>query len=766
MSLVKTVINPLRAGFVALTGNINDTFLATMRLNTADWGGIKNLWRAMNPGMLAATGLSLAAAFGVGYQIGTAISDAIVAGIEARRQAIIDSVSASTQAAIAVIKQSNSIRSAADAEAAAERTRQLIGIEEKTEKRLTDLSKKHIHGSDGFTGVRVRERGLDELEQAQLDDAKIKLLNLRKTLADLEDEQQRAASIAKTAAGDAQAAEQKRIAALVARLPELRALHEQQRFAALEAAKQVEALDVKIAGLQAKLAAVPAGAGKEETAQRLDLETQIAAATELRAKALEHVVKAQEKADAVAAKSDLYTLETQALQAEIAGEEQLARTLRRRIALLREIASTGDPAAAEARLAAQNALADRERQRAADAVRLDGQLNALADERAAIESNRFLTEAEKHARIIPLLEEENRLIAERTALLAGDTSPDASRETRSLGERAAGNTADAAQAQPLSLSQELAAGAASAADQLGSSAHMAAQAWGQAADSIRTSMGSALADMIWQTGFTKEALKKFGMSMVENFVQIGAQMVADWIFKHTVMAAWSALFRTKEVAQTAATEASKTGLTTAGEVARTSVKATSEVAKTAIVTASETTQTEVSVANSATRTAANTTEGMGWLAKAAVQAMNAVASIPYVGPILAIAAAAAIIGAGIKLLTGGFRKGGYTGDGPADEVAGPVHRGEYVIPASQVAAIGLENIPSMLAGGLSSALPQNSGDAPASSSRSHGAAGNQPIAISVWDNRRSAGQWLRRQSGRRLLAQTLKRTAWERGVAT
>ncbi len=32
----------------------------------------------------------------------------------------------------------------------------------------------------------------------------------------------------------------------------------------------------------------------------------------------------------------------------------------------------------------------------------------------------------------------------------------------------------------------------------------------------------------------------------------------------------------------------------------------------------------------------------------------------------------------------GFAKGGYTGDGPSNEIAGVVHRGEYVIPADQV----------------------------------------------------------------------------------
>lgn len=36
---------------------------------------------------------------------------------------------------------------------------------------------------------------------------------------------------------------------------------------------------------------------------------------------------------------------------------------------------------------------------------------------------------------------------------------------------------------------------------------------------------------------------------------------------------------------------------------------------------------------------------------------------------------------------GGYARGGYTGDGPEDEIAGVVHRGEYVVPASVVRAI-------------------------------------------------------------------------------
>ena len=67
------------------------------------------------------------------------------------------------------------------------------------------------------------------------------------------------------------------------------------------------------------------------------------------------------------------------------------------------------------------------------------------------------------------------------------------------------------------------------------------------------------------------------------------------------------------------------------------------------------------------------------------------ASIPYVGPILAIVAMAAVIAA-IVSACGGFAEGGYTGDGGKYDVAGVVHKGEYVMPASAVDRIGVDNL--------------------------------------------------------------------------
>lgn len=48
--------------------------------------------------------------------------------------------------------------------------------------------------------------------------------------------------------------------------------------------------------------------------------------------------------------------------------------------------------------------------------------------------------------------------------------------------------------------------------------------------------------------------------------------------------------------------------------------------------------------------------------------------------------------------TAGFREGGFTGQGPEDEVAGVVHRGEYVLEAGTVKRIGLQRLESLRKG--------------------------------------------------------------------
>jgi phage-related minor tail protein len=106
--------------------------------------------------------------------------------------------------------------------------------------------------------------------------------------------------------------------------------------------------------------------------------------------------------------------------------------------------------------------------------------------------------------------------------------------------------------------------------------------------------------------------------------------------------------------------------------------------------------------------------------QAATGAYSAMASIPYVGPILgAIAAAAAIVAglanvAQIRSQPVGFSDGGYTGPGGKHQVAGVVHAGEVVFSQQDVARLGgvnaveslrLGGVPGFADGGYVPALP-------------------------------------------------------------
>lgn len=84
--------------------------------------------------------------------------------------------------------------------------------------------------------------------------------------------------------------------------------------------------------------------------------------------------------------------------------------------------------------------------------------------------------------------------------------------------------------------------------------------------------------------------------------------------------------------------------------------------------------------------------------QAGLAAFASTAAIPIVGPFAApgaMAAAMAVTGplaaaVGMTAMAGaGFEEGGFTGLGPKDEIAGPVHRGEYVFDAEATARIGV-----------------------------------------------------------------------------
>ena len=105
------------------------------------------------------------------------------------------------------------------------------------------------------------------------------------------------------------------------------------------------------------------------------------------------------------------------------------------------------------------------------------------------------------------------------------------------------------------------------------------------------------------------------------------------------------------------------------------------------------------------------------------------ASISSYGTAALIGAAAV---AAVLAASGGFAEGGYTGDGGKYDVAGVVHRGEYVMPADAVERMGLRNLESMRYGGMPAAMVMSSS----------GVGGGRGATILV-DNRREADRFRR-----------------------
>jgi hypothetical protein len=130
----------------------------------------------------------------------------------------------------------------------------------------------------------------------------------------------------------------------------------------------------------------------------------------------------------------------------------------------------------------------------------------------------------------------------------------------------------------------------------------------------------------------------------------------------------------------------------------------------------------------------------------------------WAGLLIYIGVATAVMAALMALataVTSGFAAGGYTGDGPRDEPAGLVHRGEWVMPASTVAAWGPEAMAAIQAGppAYHAALAYN---APVNDNR---------IKVAIFDDRARLRDFWRSDEGRGVFVDLLRQHAHEVGLA-
>ena len=124
--------------------------------------------------------------------------------------------------------------------------------------------------------------------------------------------------------------------------------------------------------------------------------------------------------------------------------------------------------------------------------------------------------------------------------------------------------------------------------------------------------------------------------------------------------------------------------------------------------------------------------------QAGLNAYASTAAIPIIGPAAAPAAMATALSVtgplasavGMTAMSGvGFMEGGYTGNGRRDEVAGPVHRGEYVFNSEATARIGVGTLEAMANGKAAMIRPSGSTGGDSSSSGPAPIIFNAPVTV-------------------------------------
>jgi hypothetical protein len=235
-------------------------------------------------------------------------------------------------------------------------------------------------------------------------------------------------------------------------------------------------------------------------------------------------------------------------------------------------------------------------------------------------------------------------------------------------------------------------------NQFGTVAQQMAATFADVFNAATASISTGIQGLIMGTMTWGQALQNIGLSIVNSIVKSFADMVAGWIMSHVIMkgvsVAWSGfqtMLRGKDVVEANATELAKTP---------------------------------------------------------ALAANATLASIGSYG-VAAVIGIAAI--AGILAMVGGFKQGGYTGDGNPNDVAGIVHRGEYVVPADAVDRIGLSSLNAMASGGVSDAGAFTSAAAP----------GPITLNMGVFDNPARLNDWARSNEGRTVLVDIMRQHSHE-----
>ena len=458
------------------------------------------------------------------------------------------------------------------------------------------------------------------------------------------------------------------------------------------------------------------------------------------AQRLEHLINLQKKAEEMGQQDTVeYEKRKGQIQALVAAEEAAAAKRQDEDEKDEAARKAKDKAEADADL--NDALKSESESRKRTAQERDNALSsalAASQQRLAeIEADRFRTTAEKAPLRIAALQDENARIQERIKLLVEENklSPDTTREGKidQLRNQQAGNNVKIGSTQPLGVGDSLAAASTSYMNNIGTVADQVGRAWTSVGQSMSSSLGNAFSDMILKAQSFGQAMAGFGNAILQSMVQVCANMVAEWIISHTVMAAVRSMFHAKDVIETGATE-----------VAKTSIKAGSEAAQTGVAIAGSSARVGVSVGEAATT-------GSAWSFAAIMASIGQLG--PIAGPAVllgAIVGLSAIISNMGKHADGGLISG--PGTGRSDSIPAWLSNGEYVMPADKTAQYR-PLLDSMRAGTLS---PGQLAAAPATAGGGSPTL-NSSVNMAFFDSRPSAEQWAKSTEGESHMIDVMQR---------
>ncbi len=190
---------------------------------------------------------------------------------------------------------------------------------------------------------------------------------------------------------------------------------------------------------------------------------------------------------------------------------------------------------------------------------------------------------------------------------------------------------------------------------------------GEMLEGLTGRFGDAFESMVFEAETLGEAFSGLAEGMARSVVNAIGEMAAQWL-------AYQAL----ELA----------GVTTL-TTAKTASAATVAAAQVAAIGTTTAASTAAAATTTATQATAAATTAAAWTPAAIVASIGSFGGAAAIGLAAVLAALA---------FTGGFRKGGYTGGGGVDDIAGVVHGKEFVFDAESTSRIGVANLEAMRQG--------------------------------------------------------------------